>query len=135
MTIDIPDVLAAAGAKVDILYDNPHALYGDGEGLYLPKSITIRWQLRVSGFSSAYKDKHVDCSSLVVGDDDYCLMAIQVPDGDRVDILYDNPNRQYINGDSVYLPKCVDIKWKIYHNGAWTGYTTKHVDCNPLVYP
>jgi len=85
MTIDIPDDLAAAGAKVNIRYDSPNVDYGDGDSVYLPKCNDIQWQLKVSGFTSDYKSKHVDCNPLVVTDADYCLMTIDIPDDTRSD--------------------------------------------------
>jgi hypothetical protein len=135
MTIQIPTGLATAGAKVNIRYDNPDKDYGNSDMVYLPKGIDIQWQLKVSGFASAWKTKSVDCTPLAVTDADYCLMPIQIPDGAKVDIRYDSPNKEYVNGDSVYLPKGISIEWKIYIGGSWSGWQTKNVDCSPLVYP
>jgi Mor family transcriptional regulator len=132
MVIQMPDGLAAAGAKVNIRYDSPDKDYGNGESVYLPKGIDIQWQLKVSGFASAWKTKPVDCSSLVVTDADYCLMTIEIPDGAKVDIRYDSPDKQYVNGNSVYLPKGISIEWKIYIGGSWSGWQTKNVDCTVL---
>jgi len=138
MTIDMPDGLAAAGAKVNIRYDRPNTDYGDGESVYLPKCITIQWQLKVSGFSSAWKQKHVDCNPLVVDGEDYCLMTIDMPDGlaaagAKVNIRYDSPNKDYGNGESVYLPKSITIQWQLKVSGFSSAWKQKHVDCNPLV--
>jgi Mor family transcriptional regulator len=135
MTIDMPDGLAAAGAKVNINYDSPDKDFGDGDSVYLPKGNSIQWQLKVGGFASAWKTKSVDCSALVVTDADYCLMTIQIPTDAKVDIRYDSPDKQYVNGDSVYLPKGNSIQWKIYIGGSWSGWQTKNVDCSDLVYP
>jgi Mor family transcriptional regulator len=135
MQIKMPEDLAAAGAKVNIRYDNPDKDFGDGDSVYLPKGNSIQWQLKVGGFASAWKTKSVDCSALVVTDADYCLMTIQIPTDAKVDIRYDSPDKQYVNGDSVYLPKGNSIQWKIYIGGSWSGWQTKNVDCSDLVYP
>jgi hypothetical protein len=136
--IQIPDDLAAAGAKVDIRYDSPNKLRVDDEYIYLPAGINIQWQLKVSGFTSGYKSKSVDCNPLVVTNAHYCKTQIQIrrdvaKAGGKVDIRYDSPNKLYSDDEYVYLPKGISIQWQLKVNGLTCGYYTKAVDCTPLV--
>jgi len=137
MFIDIPDDLALAGATVDIRYDSPNGQYTDNESVYLPMGNDIQWRLSVSGFTSDYKSKTVDCTPLKVTAPDYCLMMIDIPDslaaaGATVDIRYDSPNRQYTDNESVYLPMGNDIQWRLSVSGFTSDYKSKTVDCTPL---
>jgi Mor family transcriptional regulator len=103
--------------------------------VYLPKGITIQWQLKVTGEKCGYFSHKVDCSPLVVQQSDWCAMLISIPSGTKVDINADNPNREYVNGDHAYLPMGITIRWRIYENGVWSGWHSKYVDCTALVYP
>jgi hypothetical protein len=138
MQIQMPDDLAAAGAKVDIRYDSPNKLRVDDEYIYLPAGINIQWQLKVSGFTSGYKSKSVDCNPLVVANAHYCKTQIQIPDdlaaaGAKVDIRYDSPNKLYVDDEYIYLPAGINIQWQLKVSGFTSGYKSKSVDCNPLV--
>jgi hypothetical protein len=137
MEIQMPQELADAGAKVAIRYSSLGWL-GKGDKVYLPTSINIQWKLKVNGFESGYKTKHVDCSPLVVETGDWCLMEIQVPDpglrnaGAQVAIRYSSFGWMG-HGDKVYLPTSINIQWQLKVNDSESGYKTKHVDCTPLV--
>ena len=133
MQIQMPDDLAAAGAKVNIRYDSPDTNYGDDAWVYLPKGLTIQWQLKVSGFTSGYHSHEVNCDPLAVGDAHYFKMQIQIRNdvasaGGKVNIRYDSPDRNYGDDEYVYLPKSLDIQWQLKVNGLTCGYYTKHVD-------
>jgi len=80
MAVSIPADLASAGAKVNIRYDSPDRLFNNGDTIYLPKGITIQWQLKASGCNGAYQTKVVDCSPLLAEDPDVqaCLLSGQV---------------------------------------------------------
>jgi len=138
MQIQMPDDLAAAGAKVNIRYDSPDTNYGDNAWVYLPKGLTIQWQLKVSGFTSGYHSHEVDCAPLVVGDAHYCHTQIQMPDdlaavGAKVNIRYDSPDTNYGDDTWVYLPTGLTIQWQLKVSGFTSGYHSHEVDCDPLV--
>jgi hypothetical protein len=133
MHIEMPQDLQEAGGQVAIRYSE-FGWLDHCKCVCLPKGINIQWKLKVNGFESGYKSKPVDCTPIVVEDADWCLMKIQIPDGAQVAIRYSSFGWMG-DGTEVYLPQGINIQWKIYIDGAWSGYNTKKIDCSPLVYP
>jgi hypothetical protein len=125
--------LAGTDATVDISH-GPQDLK-QGDRVILPTCINISWRLTVSGFSSGWKTKHVDCTPLKVGDDDWCAMHIDMRDdlqraGARVDINHGPQDVTHCN--TVTLPTSININWRLEVGGMTCGWYTKHVDCTPL---
>jgi len=103
--------------------------FTDGATVVLPTGVTISWRLKVNGQTSQWYTKKVDCTPLVVGPEHYCVMAITNPAGGTVEI---QGTGNFTDGDTVVLPICVTISWRLKVNGQTSQWYTKHVDCTPL---
>ena len=127
MSVTMPQELADAGALVDIRYGTSATKdLGNGDTVVLPQGISVQWQLKVSGFSSGYKSKTVDCTALTVGAEDYCAMEIQMSrDLDRVGaevhIRYSTLGGLR-NSQKAYLPAGINIQWRLKVAGSYSGY-------------
>jgi hypothetical protein len=128
MHINIPEEIRDI-AKVNI---RNLGTYEHSDCVCLPQSINIQWSLTVSGFTSGWKTKHVDCSDLTVTGADWCDVTFkfgwtndwrnhktQIRNGALVD-----------NGGSEILPTGINIQVVPqvygYNLGGWQ---TKTIDC------
>ena len=120
--IDIP----IAGGQVDVRY-GPQNLV-DGNNVFLPKGINVQWRLSVNGFNGPWKTQAVDsggCTIAVTGDH-YCDTAIDIPiPGGQVDVRYGPQNLE--DSDTVFLPKGINIQWRLSVNGFNGPWQTQAV--------
>jgi hypothetical protein len=123
-----------AGGSVEI---SGTGSFTDGQSVVLPSGVTISWRLKVSGQTSDWYTKNVDCTPLDVSkaaicqtNDAYCNMEIiNVPAGGKVEI---SGTGTYANGEKVILPSGVTISWRLKVSGQTSQWYTKKVDCTPL---
>jgi hypothetical protein len=134
MQIEMPDDLAGApGAKVEI---SGYGTFTNGQTAIMPSGKTVKWRLWVNNKCSQWYDKDVDCQPLVIDSGKYCPMEIQMsPDlagapGAKVEI---SGVGTYKDDDTVILPVCVTVKWRLWVNNKCSQWYDKHVSCDPLV--
>jgi len=109
--------------------------FTDGKSVVLPTGVTISWRLKVSGQTSQWYKKNVDCTPLDAGSGvvvvgAQCNMEIKnVPAGGTVEI---QGTGTFNDGDKVILPTSVTISWRLKVGGQTSDWYSKHVDCTPL---
>ncbi len=123
---DVSIAIPIAGAEVDIRY-GPQNLT-DGSAVFLPKGINIQWRLSVNGFNSAWKTQAVDGGcAITVTEADYCAMAVTIPIAEaEVDIRYGPQN--LADGSAIFLPKGINVQWRLSVNGFNSGWKTQAVN-------
>lgn len=113
--------------------------YEHSDCVCIPRSINIQWSLTLEPepdkkFTSKWKTKHVDCNDLVVTDNDWCEMEINIPEEikDIAEVNIRNLGNGYTNGQKVKLPTSINIQWSLTVSGFTSDWKTKHVDCSDL---
>jgi len=137
ITVDIPDDLAALGAKISIYPWS--SSYIDGQSFVKNQGDTVVWTLIVNGFTGKtfnFKVPNEATATLTVGPDAYCKMKIEMP----AELAAANAklsiypwNTSWVNNQEVILPTGATITWRIVVNGFTGNSYTKKVDCTPLV--
>ena len=132
VTVDIPDCLVTAGAKVSIYPWN--SSYTDGEFFTKNQGDTVTWRLTEGPFTGNtfnYTVPNLTEDTLTVGTNAYCAMkVINVPNGGK--IKYYPWNNSWTNNQEVCLPIGASITWLLNLNGFDGQQYKKNVDCTPL---